>query len=97
MLYISAFTTTIGMVLVQEDLNDQENVIYYLSKSLLDSKTRYSHVERLDFSTIIDVQHFFPYILLCTTIVLADQNPMHYILTRQVLGAKYSHQIFILQ
>ena len=37
MLYIAASTTTTGMVLVQEDSNDQENVIYYLSKSLLDS------------------------------------------------------------
>ena len=39
LLNITSSTTTIGMVLVQEDANVQEHVIYYLSKSLLDSKT----------------------------------------------------------
>ena len=32
-----------------------------------------------------------------STIVIADQNPMYYILTRQVLGGKYSRWIIILQ
>ena len=44
LLYIVSSTTTVGMVLVQEDSNGQEHVIYYLSKSILDFKTRYSHV-----------------------------------------------------
>ena len=38
LLYIIASTTTIGMVLVQEYPNRKEHVIYYLSKSLLDSE-----------------------------------------------------------
>ena len=38
-LFADEFITTIGMVLVQEENNDQEHVIYYLSKSLLDSET----------------------------------------------------------
>jgi hypothetical protein len=33
-LYLAASTSTIAMVLVQEDPNDEEHVIYYLSKSL---------------------------------------------------------------
>ena len=37
------------------------------------------------------------HILLHTTTVLVDQNPMYYIQTRQVLGGKYSHWIVILQ
>ena len=54
-------------------------------------------MENLDLDTVIDVQWFHHYILLHTTIVLADQNPMYYILTRQVLGGKYSIWIVILQ
>ena len=38
-LYVANSTTTIGMVLVQEDPNGKEHVIYYLSKSILDSET----------------------------------------------------------
>jgi hypothetical protein len=33
-LYLAASTSTIAMVLVQEDPNGEEHVIYYLSKSL---------------------------------------------------------------
>ena len=97
MVYIASSTTIVGMVLVQEDLNEKEHVIYYLSKSLLDSKTQYSHVEKLPLDMVIDVQHFHHYILLCTTTVLMDQDPMYYILTHQVLGGgEYSHWIVIL-
>ena len=38
-LYVVAPLSMVGMVLVQIDEHDQEHVIYYASKSLLDSKT----------------------------------------------------------
>ena len=72
-------------------------MIYYASKNLLDSETQYSHVEKLALATINAIQKFRHYILLRTTTVLVDQNPMYYILTRQVLGGKYSRWIVILQ
>ena len=39
LLYISASSTTITMVLVQENPNSQKHMIYYASKNLMDSKT----------------------------------------------------------
>ena len=96
LLYIAVFATTITMVLVQDNLHGQEHVIYYASKNLIDSETRYSHVEKLALATVIAVQNFCHYILLHTTTVLAYQNSMYYILTRQVLGGKYSRWIVIL-
>ena len=85
------------MVLVQENLHGQEHVIYYASKNLMDFETRYSCVEKIALATVIVVQKFRHYILLHTTTVLADQNPMYYILTCQVLRGKYSRWIVILQ
>ena len=78
------------MVLTQEDQNGQEHVIYYANKNLIDSKTQYSHVEKLALATVIVVQNFCHYILLRTTTVLADQKSMYYILTCQVPGGNYS-------
>ena len=69
------------MVLVQDNLHNQEHVIYYSSKNLIDSKTHYSHVEKLALAMFIAVQKFCHYIMLRTTTVLVDQNPMYYILT----------------
>ena len=97
LLYIAASATTIAMVLVQDNLHGKEHVIYYSSKNLIDSKTHYSHVEKLALATIIAVKKFHHYILLRTTTVLANQNPMYYILSQQVLGGKYSRWIVILQ
>ena len=61
-------------------------MIYYASNNLLDFKTHYSPVEKLALDTVIAVQKFHHYILLCTTTVLANQNPMYYIPIRQALG-----------
>ena len=55
---------TIGMVLVQEDEELQEHVIYYLSQNLIDAEIHYSHVEKLALATIHAVQWLRHYILL---------------------------------
>jgi hypothetical protein len=85
------------MVLVQEDDSHDEHVIYYLSKTLAPTEVKYSHVEKLALVVVQAVQRFRHYILLRKTIVLSDCNPMQHILTRQVLGGKYSKWIVILQ
>eukprot|EP00253_Pinus_taeda_P006813 PITA_06813 len=75
-LYLTAADTTIGMVLVQTDDDDTEHVIYYLSKNLLDTGTRYAYVEKLALAAVCAVQRFRHYILLRTTTVISDCNPM---------------------
>ena len=60
------------MVLVQKNTDGQEHVIYYASKNLMDSKTWYSHMEKLALATVIAVQKFRHYILLRTTTVLEE-------------------------
>ena len=46
-LYLATSSSTITMVLVQDDDEGHEHVIYYLSHNLLDTETRYAHVEKL--------------------------------------------------
>ena len=45
-LYLAVADTTIAMVLVQED-NGIEHPIYYLSRNLNDTESKYSHVKKL--------------------------------------------------
>jgi hypothetical protein len=96
-LYLASSTSTISMVLLQEDEHDTEHVIYYLSKTISGPELRYSHVEKLALETFIFVQIFFHYILLHTTMIITNLKPMYHILNRQVLGGKYSKWIIILQ
>ena len=65
LLYVVASVETIGMVLVQEDEELQEHVIYYLIQNLIDVEIYYSHVEKLSLATIHAVQILRHYILLC--------------------------------
>lgn len=74
------------MVLVQDDDDGFEHVIYYLSHNLLNTETRYAYVEKLALVSVQDVQCFRHYILLRTMTVISDLNPMTYILSRQLLG-----------
>ena len=85
------------MVLFETDDTDQEHLIYYLSKSFIDSETHYSHAENLSLAMVITVHKFHHYLLLRKTTLYVDSNPMYYILTRQVIGGKYSCCIVILQ
>jgi hypothetical protein len=64
LLYIVASTETIGMVLVQEDDELHEHVIYYLSQNLVGPELNYSHVENLALDVVHTVQCLRHYILL---------------------------------
>jgi hypothetical protein len=51
---LAASASTIATVLVQEDPNGEEHVIYYLSKSYLDLNSDI-HVEKLALAAVIAV------------------------------------------
>jgi hypothetical protein len=85
------------MVLVQEDDAHDEHVVYYLSRSLTPTEIKYQHVEKLALAVVQAVQRFRHYILSRKTTMISHCNPMQHILTRQLLGGKYSKWIVILQ
>jgi hypothetical protein len=97
LLYITVSEETIGMVLVQEDDELCEHVIYYLSQNLVSPECNYSHVENLDLAIVHVVQCLRHYILLRKTTVVVDVNPFQYVLTRHIIGGKYNKWIVILQ
>jgi hypothetical protein len=63
----------------------------------MNTETKYLHVETMALAAIQDVQHFRHCILSRKTTVISNCNPMKHILTRQLLGGKYSKWIIILQ
>ena len=62
-LYLAASESAIGIVLVQEDDNIQEHVVYYLSCALAGPDLRYSHVEKLTLVVVYAIQRLHHYIL----------------------------------
>ena len=96
-LYLAAAESTMGMVLVQESDDHMEHVVYYLSRALVGPELTFSHIEKLALGVVHAVQRLRHYLILRRTLVVANTNPFQYILTRRVIGGKYSKWIFILQ
>ena len=89
-LYLAALKSTLGVLLVQEDDNLIEHVVYYLSHDLAEPKLRYSHVEKLALAAVYTVQRLRHYILLRTTTIVVDVNPFQYFLSRWIVGGKFN-------
>ena len=97
LLYVIASQETICMVLVEENDELHENVIYYLSWNLVDAKFCYTHVDKLALVTLHAIQHLRHYILLHQTTIIAHINLFQFILTRRMIGGKYNKWIVSLQ
>ena len=54
-IYVVVSQEMVGMVLVQEDEELHEHVIYYLSQNLIDAELHYTHVEKLALATVYAV------------------------------------------
>ena len=61
LLYLSISSSVVSVVLAK-DLNGDQHPIYYISKSLLDLETRYSHLEKFTLALVIastKLRHYF--------------------------------------
>jgi hypothetical protein len=96
-LYISASTVSVAGVLIQLGDDNREHVIYYVSKNLSGPPLKYKHEEKLALAVVLTVQKLHHYILLRTTKVVADSNPMQYLLSRRQINDKFARWIIILQ
>ena len=67
-------------MLVQEDDESQEHIIYYLSWVFVGLELRYSHVSNLALPAVYVVQRLRHYILLRKTTIIVDVNPFQYVL-----------------
>lgn len=96
LLYLAAYDTTVDMVLVQTDDVHIEHVIYYLNSGLVGVELKYPYIEKLALEAAFVVQKFCHYIILQTTTVISDANPMKYILSCRIIGGRYSKWVVIL-
>jgi hypothetical protein len=96
-LYLSASIISVAGVLVQLGDDGREHVIYYISKSLLGPPLKYNHDEKPALAVVLAVQKLWHYIMLHTTKVVADSNPMQYFLSQRQIHGKFSQWIVILQ
>ena len=61
LLYLAVSEHAVSAVLVREE-GSKQLPIYYVSKALLDSETRYSHLEKLALALIVAARKLQPYV-----------------------------------
>jgi hypothetical protein len=83
-IYLSIGDTSIASVVVQV-YDDKENVVFYLSRRMVDTKTRYHEIEKLClclFFTCIKLQHI---LLSAEIIIICKSDVIKHMLTAPVL------------
>jgi hypothetical protein len=96
-LYLLASIILVAGVLIQLGEDGHEHVIYYISKSISRPPLKYNHDEKLTLEVFLAIQKMCHYILLRTTKVVEDSNPMQYFLICRKINGKFSQWIVILQ
>ncbi|XP_050217512.1 uncharacterized protein LOC126668350 [Mercurialis annua] len=84
LLYISAASQSLGCMLAQED-QGVERSVYYLSRALTDTETRYSDIEKLCLCLYFTCCKLRYYMLPVVVYVLAQTDVIKYILSRPYL------------
>jgi hypothetical protein len=80
-LYLSALAILVAGFLAQLGDDGWEHVIYYISKNISEPPLKQNHDEKITLTVFLTLQKMRRYILLQTTIVIEDSNPMHYLLS----------------
>ena len=92
-LYLSADECAIGSVLIQE-FEEKERVIYFVSRRLLDAKTRYSPVERLCLCLYFSCTKLRHYLLSAECVVVSKYDVIKYMLSLPILSGRNGKWIF---
>jgi hypothetical protein len=86
-MYIAATNRTLGAVLTQE-LVGKEYAMAYLSKWMLDTETRYTHVERLCLSLYYACLKCRHYILSSSCVLTCQHNVVKHMIQKLVLSGR---------
>jgi hypothetical protein len=86
-LYITAKDTVIVAVLTQV-MDGKEHIITYLSRCLIDAKTRYSFIEKLCLSLFYACSKLRHYLLSGTCIIACQADVIKHILQQPILSGR---------
>jgi hypothetical protein len=94
-IYLSVGDTSIASVVVQV-YDDKENVVFYLSKRMLDTETRYHKIEKLHlclFFTCTKLRHI---LLFAEIIIICKSDIIKHMLSAPVLKGQLRKWMFAL-
>ena len=70
--YLAVSDAAVSVALFKEDQNRKQRLVFFVSKSLADAKTRYSHLEQVALALRVAIKKLCPYFQARPIIVLND-------------------------
>ena len=95
-LYISVTDAALGALLAQEDQNNKERAIYYISRTLVSYETKYSVIEKACVAVVFASQKLRHYMLAHSTRLIAKIDPLKYLLSKAALTGRLAIWVMIL-
>ncbi|WP_044909231.1 RNase H-like domain-containing protein, partial [[Clostridium] innocuum] len=78
----------LGALLAQEDQNNKERAIYYISRTLVSYEMNYSTIEKACLAVVFASQKLRHYMLAHTTHLIAKIDPLKYLLSKTALTGR---------
>jgi len=82
LLYIKAMDHSLGTLLVQKNGDDHEQTIYYLSRTLIGSESRYNPVDKEWSALVFAIQKTRHYLVSQTIHITSRVNPLRILMTK---------------
>ncbi|KAH9316878.1 hypothetical protein KI387_018647, partial [Taxus chinensis] len=95
-LYLSTTDHAVGAKLAHRDSEHREQAVYYIIRTLVDYKTRYTHVENLCLALSFVATKLRHYLLNHKTFVITNLDPIHYMYTKPHLNQRIVRWLMLL-
>ncbi|KAG9444934.1 hypothetical protein H6P81_016274 [Aristolochia fimbriata] len=96
LLYISAQENSVGALLAQNDENNKEWSLYYLSRTLVGAELNYTPIEKTCLALIFAMQKLRHYLLAHLTNLISRADPLKYIMSRPILSGRLAKWALLL-
>nr|XP_009792388.1 PREDICTED: uncharacterized protein LOC104239453 [Nicotiana sylvestris] len=85
-LYIAAQKRSVGAILAQENGENKENSIYYLSRMMTPNELKYSLIEKLCLALVFAIQKLKHYFQAHVVRLVSRANPIKFVMSKPVLN-----------
>ena len=87
-LYITAQKCSLGALFAQQNEENKENTLYYLSQTLMGSELNYSLIEKTCLALIFSTKKLIHYMQAYTVHLIAHADPIKYVLSKPVISGR---------
>ncbi|KAG9458861.1 hypothetical protein H6P81_003369 [Aristolochia fimbriata] len=90
LLYIATQENSVGPLPSQNDENNKERSLYYLSRTLVGAELNYTPIKKTCLALIFAVQKLRHYLLTHSTNLISRANPLKYMMSRSIIFGRWA-------